>query len=292
MKILACLVNHGTRQLWALDKLLLEYFSMGYDVDIIIHSNIPLDRDYLKEKENYEITDEVEKLYKKCSVQVYTELEDPNWLPHQTRKTIYDRRNLYDIYIYSENDHLITKQNIDLFNIITSVLPENKICGLFQYEYYSEIPCKVYPGAHAHYGWDFNSISTISNTNFVFASYSNPHQASYILTNDQLNKVIREIDFMFMDFKSGFTIKCTANTDIYLKPKWDKVLCISHWDDMLVNHLPNRYLRNLCVRDTDFHPIIIEMVRQIRRMRLPFKYDENGNQINNYSMNLHQYFED
>lgn len=290
MKILVCLVNHSTRQLWALDKLLKEYFSTGYNVDIIIHSNIPLDTDYLKDKENYEVSQEVEDLYKKCKVIVYDNLEDPNWLPHQTRKTIYAAKDAdYDLYIYSENDHLITKTNIDSFVASAKVLPENRICGLFQYEQYEF--GRVYPGAHAHYGWDFSSICHVQNTPYVFASYTNPHQASYLLTKDQLHKVIKEIDFLDMDFHSGFTIKCTANTDIYLKPKWKKVNCISHWEDFLVCHLPNRYLMNLCTKDTDFDPVVVEMVRQAKRMPLPYKYDKDGKQINDFSMNLFKYFE-
>ena len=112
-----------------------------------------------------------------------------------------------------------------------------------------------------------------------------------MLTKKQLHKAISEFDFLEMDQHSGFTIKCTVNTDIYLKPKWDKLLCVSHWEDFLVQHLPQRYLVRQCVLDRDFDPIVIEMCRQLKRMKLPFKYDENGNQKIPYSMNLFQYFD-
>ena len=180
---------------------------------------------------------------------------------------------------------------MELFLEVTRILPENKICGFFQYEEYPEIPALVYPGAHAHYQWNFNSISTVGSTNYIFASYNNPHQASYVLTKKQLHKVIDEIDFLEMDKSSGFTIKCTANTDIYVKPNWDKLLCISHWSSSLIQHLPSRYLQALCVRDRDFDPIIIEMCRQLKRIKLPFKYNEHGEQKNDFSMDLHKLFE-
>lgn len=290
MKLLVCIVNYSTRQLWALERLLKEYYSMDYDVDIIVHSNIPLDPDSLKTL-NYEIPEESKELYNRIKVQIYDQLEDNNFLPHQTRQTIYDRREEYDMYIYSENDHLITQKNLELFLDVTKVLPEDKICGFFQCEEYPDLNLSVYPGAHAHYQWNFQTLSSINNSPYVFCQYTNPHQASYVLTKKQLHKVLDEIDFLEMDKSSGFTIKCTANTDIYVKPNWDKLLCISHWKSQLIQHLPSRYLRALCVRDRDFDPVIVEMCRQMKRIKLPYKYDENGNWTNDFSMDLHQYFE-
>lgn len=288
MKVLVCIASHDINQLWCLEKLLNEYKSMDHEVHVIVHSNIPLDVDSLKERE-YDIPEENKHLYDWIEVKVYNNLEDPNHLPFKTRQTIYDRRDDYDLFIYSENDHLITKKNIDSFVAVSNILPENKICGFFQYEQYD---CgRVYPGAHAHYGWNFTTISGLANTPYVFASYTNPHQACYVLTKKQLHKAIKDFDFLDMDMNSGFTIKCTVNTDIYLKPKWDKILCISHWEDFLVQHLPQRYLRAQCVMDKDFDPIIIEMCRQIKRMKLPFKYDGEGNQTTPYSMNLYKHFE-
>jgi len=279
MKVLVCIVNHGENQIWCLEQLLKEYKSWKYDVDIIIHSNISLPLENNK----------TSPLYDGVKVQTYNNLENPHYLPFQTRKTIFDLKNDYDLFIYSENDHLITQRNIDAFLKVTSFLPNDKICGFFQYELYD---CgKVYPGAHAHFSWDFQTIFQVKeHSNYVFASYSNPHQASYVLTKNQLNKVIKEIDFLTLDLRSGFTPKCTVNTDIYLKPKWDKVLCISHWEDFLIQHLPNRYLKVLCTHQKDFDPVVIEMCRQVHRIKSPFKYDENGNQTEPYSMNLNQYF--
>lgn len=286
MKVLVCIATHGERQTWCLEQLLREYKSWKYDVDVILHSNISLPFD-----ENGNKRESVQDLecYEGVEVKIYDNLEDPHHLPFQTRQTIYDRKDDYDLYIYTENDHLITQKNIDSFINVTGFLPENKICGFFQYEQYDF--CKAYPGAHAHFGWDFQTIGQVDGFEHVFASYSNPHQACYVLTKKQLHKVIDEIEFLELDLKSGFTPKCTVNTDIYVKPKWDKVLCISHWENFLVQHLPSRYLQAQCVIDRDFDPIIIEMVRQFRIMKLPYKYDENGNWKNNFSMNLYQYFE-
>lgn len=271
MKVLACLVNYNNNQLWCLERLIKEYKSMeGFDVDIVVHSNVELP-------------------YEGIQTKIITGLDDWNLMPYTCRKTIYDNKDNYDLFIYSENDHLITERNLTAFLKATNLLPENIIVGFFQYENYENIG-KFYPGAHVHFQWIFNSLFAIPDTSYVFASYTNVHQATFVLTKKQLHKAINEMDFLTPNYRSGYTIKCAVNTDVYLRPKWRKVLCLSHWEDFLIQHLPQRYLSNQGCLDRDFDPIIVEMCRQVRKMKFPYKYNNDGLK-KDFSMNLHDYFE-
>ena len=91
MKILVVLLNFGTSQLKYLEQVLNEYKSMDYSLDIIIHSNIPL-------------------AYKNIEVKVF-QFKDDRQLQFTTRQTIYDNKDKYDLFIFSENDLLISKRN-------------------------------------------------------------------------------------------------------------------------------------------------------------------------------------
>lgn len=114
--LLAVLVNYGDEQLQYLKKVVdeLKRFK-NYDVTIIIQSNIPLtiiDVDLVN----------------------VIQLEDYQLLPLTCRKEIWDRKDNYDVFLFGENDHLFKEHHIDKHIEYTSILPENRITGLIQYE--------------------------------------------------------------------------------------------------------------------------------------------------------------
>ena len=166
MKVLVVIVNFGRSQLKYLDIMIQKFKSMTFDVDIVVHSNISLPY------EGIEI--------------IIEKLDDYQKLPFTTRKTIYERQNDYDLFIYSENDHLITQKNIESFLEVTKILPDNYIAGFIQYENHNGK--LFYPAYHTSFGWEEDSAFKIGE--YIFAHFNNVHQASYILTRDQLHKVI------------------------------------------------------------------------------------------------------
>lgn len=176
MRILVVIINFGTSQLKYLEQVINEYKSMEYSIDIIIHSNIPLK-------------------FKNVEVKVFQFKDDDRQIQFTTRQSIYDNKDNYDLFIFSENDHLITKKNIEAFLKVTKVLPKEYIAGFFQYEKYKE--GLFYPAYSNRYKWDKKSPFRIRN--YVFAHFTNIHQASYILTKEQLNQVIKNFEFIKKD---------------------------------------------------------------------------------------------
>lgn len=242
LKVLVVLVNYSTEQLEFLEEVVNELKSFKkYDVTIIVNSNISL------------------KISGIDKVNVYT-LDDYQLLPLTCRKTIWDKRDNFDIFIYGENDHLFTEKHIDKHIEYSKILPKNRISGLIQYEERNNE--LYYPAYHADFEWDFNSVEIYKGKKFAY--FSNVHQASFILTKEQLLRVGKKINFLELvneknfvyklkrkiikkfglplERENKYSVKCKVNTDIYLFAGMKKMICISEFEDNLIHHLPNLYI--------------------------------------------------
>ena len=121
---------------------------------------------------------------------------------------------------------LFKEHHIDNYIEYISYLPPNKIPGLIRYE---KIQDKFYfPDWHAHYDWDYNNIEEYGGKKF--AHFTNLHQATFILTREQLDNIGKIYDFTNF-FKgrhhSRYSCKCLVNTEIYEYCNMKKLICIS-----------------------------------------------------------------
>ena len=117
MKILIAIANYGTKNARYLEKVLDEYRSMTrFPLDIVVLSNIPKD------------------LGPGVEVIVGLPTKDPWSLPFGHKALFAERMQQYDLFIYSEDDTLITERNIDAFITMTKILPEKYIAGFLRYE--------------------------------------------------------------------------------------------------------------------------------------------------------------
>lgn len=171
-KILVVIVNFGNSQLKYLEKIIKEYKLMNFNVKIIIHSSIPLP-------------------YEDIEIKIF-KLKNSKELPMTTRQTIYENKEKYDLFIFTENDILITEKNIDAFLKATKILPKKYIAGFFRYEKYKK--GLFYPDDHNPHKWDKKSVFKIGD--YVFAHFRNVHQGCCLLNKEQLNQVIKNIDFV------------------------------------------------------------------------------------------------
>lgn len=220
VKLLVVLVNYGSEQINFLYKVVDELRTFSkYDVTIVVNSNIELD---------IEGVDHVNVI----------ELDNYQLLPMTCRQVIDLEANNFDYFIFSENDHLWKEHHVDKFIEYESILPENRIAGLIQYE--EDLTGKYYPAYHAHYDWDYNSVEEYNGKKF--AHFTNVHQASFIISKSRLNKIKESKDFSQFFGNDQYSLKCKTNTDIYLHSGMKKLICISEFDKNLIHHLPNHYI--------------------------------------------------
>lgn len=221
LSVLAVLVNFGKEQLNFLESVVKELKSFkNFDVKVIVNSNIPIQIPGIDK------------------VNIFNTLDNFELLPLTCRSTILENVNKYDIYIYGENDHLFLENHLIKHIEYSKILPKNRISGLIQYE--ENEKGKFYPAYHGNYDWDFNSVETYEDKKF--AHFTNLHQASFILTNEQLNNIVKKHNFNQFFGKSNYSVKCKVNTDIFQFCDMKKVICITEFKDNLIHHLPNLYI--------------------------------------------------
>ena len=220
MKILVAIANYGTKNMGFLRTLIREYQSMPYDVDIVVLSNIPKD------------------LGSDIEVIVGLPTKDPWSLPFGHKELFAKRVDKYDLFIYSEDDTLITERNIRAFLDVTEILPKEKIAGFLRYESAPD-GTKYYSTVHAHYHWDPNSILKLGK--YVFARYTNDHSGCYLLTKKQLQAALASGGFLQGPREGRYDLLVTAATDPYSSCGMQKMICISHLQDFALHHLPDKY---------------------------------------------------
>jgi hypothetical protein len=220
-RVLAVLVNYGSDQIKYLQQVVSELKSFNkYDVTVVVNSNIPLHA--------VEGIDQVNII----------KIDNTQLLPMTCRQVINNNSEKFDYFIFSENDHLWKEVHVDRFIEYTKVLPENRIAGLIQYE--ANDTGRYYPAYHAHYDWDYNSVEEYGGKKF--AHFTNVHQASFIISKEQLAKIKETKDFNQFFSNDHYSVKCKTNTDIYQYCDMKKLICISDFEDNLIHHLPNVYI--------------------------------------------------
>ena len=218
--VLAVLVNYGEDQLQYLEQVINELKSFQkYNVSIVVNSNIPLDINGI-------------------DLVNVIQLDNYQLLPLTCRQVIWDHKDDFDVFLFGENDHLFKEHHINNYLKYTSILPKDRIAGLIQYE--ENQTGKYYPAYHVYYDWDYNSVEEYDG--LKFAHFTNLHQATFILTQNQLLEIGSKFDFTQFFDHSHYSVKCKVNTDIYQFCGLQKVICISEFEDNLIHHLPNVYI--------------------------------------------------
>ena len=114
MRILVAIASYGTKNLKYLQALLTEYRRMPFEVDVVVLSNEPK-----------ELGEDVEVL-------VGLPTRNPRSLPFGHKALFAERAKDYDLFIYSEDDTLITERNIRAFLDAIGVLPAHEIAGFLR----------------------------------------------------------------------------------------------------------------------------------------------------------------
>ncbi len=240
LRVLVALASYGTGNDGLLDRLIREYSSMAFDVDIVILSNI--------EKKP---APEVE-----CRVGLPS--KDPWSLPFAHKPLFSERVDQYDLFIYSEDDILITEAQLRAFLEVTGALKEDEIAGFIRMEKNAD-GAVSYPDMHDEFHWDVASLR--SRSNYILASFTNEHAACYVLTREQLKKAIRSGGFLVEPYQWKHDLLCTAATDPYIRCGFTKLIPISRFDDFTVHHLSNKYAGRFGVPEAEMRSQVDNMLR-------------------------------
>ena len=243
LSVLVALASYGTSNERYLERLIREYHSMPFDVDIVIISNI--DR----------------KLAPGVECRVGLPNKDPWSLPFAHKKLFAERADQYDLFIYSEDDILITERQLRAFLEVTAVLRDDEVAGFIRMEKSSNGSVS-YPDIHEEFHWDPTSLR--SRTKYTLANCTNEHAACYVLTQSQLEKAIKSGGFLVAPHEWKHDLLCSAATDPYIQCGFTKLIPISHLDDFTVHHLSNKYAGKVGVDEEEMHAQIGTMLRLVK----------------------------
>jgi SAM-dependent methyltransferase len=224
LRILVVIANYGTRNLPYLQVLLSEYRRMPFQIDMVVLSNVPKD------------------FGPGIEVQVGLPNANPWSLPFAYKPLLARRSKDYDLFIYTEDDVLITERNIRAFLRATEVLPEDHVAGFIREEVSAE-GRHYYSTIHGRFHWEPHSVMRLGQ--FTFARFTNDHSGCFMLTQRQLDRALASGRFL-LGFRQGrYGYPETAATDPYTQCGFRKVIGISHLDEFCLPHLPNVYLGKL-----------------------------------------------
>jgi len=232
MKVLVAIANYGPYRFGYLDRVLHAYRQMPYRVNVVVHSDRP------------------KRVPAWVELLVGLPTTDPHSLPFAHKTLFAERARDFDLFVYSEDDILIEERHVTSFLDLAGVLPWPEVPGFFRYERSPD--CALwYADAHPPYSWVPKSVRR--HGEYVFASYSNLHSGCYALTRAHLAAAISSGGYRVPPHRTWYEMRESAATDPYTQCGLVKRLCISHWRDVLVHHLPNNYVGVVGVGERALH---------------------------------------
>ena len=227
MKLLVSIVNYGLYNQDYLKMMLREFHSMPYEIDVHLVGTHRLDLS--------EFTD-------RLTIQQVLYPSNQGWsFGFMHRQVMIDNKDNYDVFIYAENDHLITQENIEAYLKVTQRLPEQVITGFLQFEKKKADEEMYLPAARL----DSEVIKTldVEIDGHRYFTIHNLHSGCYILTRRQLAMAIASGGYHTEPHKRYKDYLVSAATDPYISCGfyW-KVLPHDEIESLMVHHLPNKYV--------------------------------------------------
>lgn len=249
MRILVSITNFGMKNVEYARRIIQEYESMPFDVDIVVLSEAH--KDYGNN----------------VKVLVGLSSKDPWSLPFGHKKLFADNIDKYDLFIYTEDDTLIRKENILAFLEASEAIGDEFLPGFIRYELYPDGK-KNYTDSQGPYRWIPGSVR--KSGKYTLAEFTNAHSACYILTQAQLCKALASGGFLVPPHSGRYDMLCSAATDPYTQCGFTKVICLSHLQDFELYHLSNRYVDQVGL-DEDRYKLQIAALLEILDQKRPIK---------------------
>jgi 2-polyprenyl-3-methyl-5-hydroxy-6-metoxy-1,4-benzoquinol methylase len=248
LRILVAVASYGTTNDGHLHRMIREYRVMPFSIDILVLSNIE------------------KNLGPGIECLVGLPSKDPWSLPFGHKKVFFERASSYDLFVYSEDDILITETNIRAFLDVTRVLPQQEVAGFLRIEKDTNGE-RYFPDLHGYFHWDPTSVR--SRGQYTLAHFTNEHAACYIVTQEQLKIAIESGGFLVGPHEEEYDLPCTAATDPYTQCGMVKLIPVSHIDDFVVHHLSNRYVGEVGVHESEMKAQLDALARVAGKKNLP-----------------------
>lgn len=240
MRILVVIASYGSQNDAWLQRVLAEYRSMSYQIRIVVISNI-----------HKELGPDVE-------VRVELPSKNPHSLPFGHLPILAEQVTNHDLFIYSEDDILITAGNIEAFLEQAAALPSDQVPGFLRIE--KGLKGQIqYCDMHGSGYWDTQSTETHGKHTFAF--FSNEHAACYLLTRSQLQRALDSGKYLTAPYAGRYNMLETAATNVYTQCGLRKMICISDLDSSSVHHLPNKYFAKFGLPREDLRRQLDELCR-------------------------------
>ena len=217
--VLVGIASHGTAQDHFLARVVSEYRKLDMPCRIVVLSNI-------------------NKRVEGAEVLVGVPTRDPYSLPFAHRRLFADNLDQYDLFIYAEDDTLLTQRNILAFVDLQRELGDSEILGFMRSETSPDGTDYIVTINH-HFRWLPESV--VQRGSGLFAEFSNQHSGCFIATRKQLGRAIASGGFLVPPRSVMYGMLETAASDIYTQCGLRRLISLSRIDEFIVPHLANKY---------------------------------------------------
>ncbi len=231
LRVLVAIASFGNRNIECLRRIISNYFSMRFALDVVVVSEAPKELD------------------RRVNVVVGLPSSNPWSLPFAHKRVFLERMDQYDLFIYSEDDMEVSEDGILAFRTLSSQLRDDEIAGYLRYEV-DEVGNRFLPDFHGSFRWKVSSVRRRGE--HIIAEFSNEHSAFYVLNRQQLRQAIKSGGFLREPYEGRYDMLCTAATDPYTSCGFKKVLNVSSINSCLVHHVTNRYAGRTGLAFDDF----------------------------------------
>jgi 2-polyprenyl-3-methyl-5-hydroxy-6-metoxy-1,4-benzoquinol methylase len=221
-RVLVVIASYGEKNMNSLRSIISRYRAMPFAVDVVVASD--------KEKANLAVQQVIG-----------TPSRNPFSLPFAHQRVFASRVDQYDLFIYSEDDIGVTEANLRAFARVAKILGPDDVPGFVRYE---EGPHGIsFPDFHGRFHWLPASVRRYGE--YLTAQFTNDHAGFYVITNQQLRRALDSKRFVAEPYEGKYEMLESAATHIYVNCGLRRVLCVSHLDEFMIHHIPNRYAGKL-----------------------------------------------
>jgi hypothetical protein len=236
-KVYVSIATYGTKNFPYLNKVIDTYKSMTeFECDIYVTGTSILSRP---------------------DITFITKIDPKNTVFFHRSDILYVKDN-YDLFIFTEDDILITEEVLKTFCRYDSILPIDTVLGQIRFEYAdsNRYLIDIWPYIN---GYNHIERKHFEIQSHEFFTLKNPHQSSWILTKEKLKHVIDNTEFVIED-TSSLGLESGA-TSIY--SNWEggpsgiikKVYTenVTDLENSLIEHLPGNHCNGTGVNTPPDH---------------------------------------